>query len=613
MSNNSIPSDFKPLFIQWIEDEAIKATKKGSKLAILYNKSLDQLRTFDLPINDLKTLKSIKFVGEKTVSLLRKRIDNYCNDNNWSIPLGFLEKDEQHSLNLKNTRNSNPGDSIDQRPTKRAKTTRKYVPKNRSGGFAILIALYLKDKIRKGLTRDQITTIATPYSDKSFISNPSSKEFHSAWNSIKTLINQDLVVVSGRSPKLYYLTDEGESLAKQLKTTTEITSSPISNNNYVDTSFDNGVRLNSSGILDSSSPIRELHNPAHSNKFILDELDKLNNNSSKFHTNHHNLNNDMVLNNNKFQHDSKNRCFNNVRYEIWQPQDYEIILYIDNRELRSSNERDYYQKRLSLGSIKCEIKTLASGDALWIARNLKTKNESILNFICERKRIDDLCDSIKDGRFQEQKNRMSKSGMKHCYYIIEEMMVYKDHVIDLMESIKTSISQTMTNAHYYLRRFSNIDETVNFLNGNTQVIKEILSNTNLIVLKPSDIKNQDHYLDILLSFRNKFENSKSSKYECVHLFSSFQDLLVKSKQMTVKEMFILMLMTIRGCSLEKAITIQKKFPTPKSLLLYYQKNRLIPIEIQKKLLMDEFKDQIGNKKIGKVLSEKIWDIWGNNS
>ena len=49
-----VNDDFKPLLIQWVEEEAINATKRGSKMVDLYNKILFQLRGYELPICDLK-------------------------------------------------------------------------------------------------------------------------------------------------------------------------------------------------------------------------------------------------------------------------------------------------------------------------------------------------------------------------------------------------------------------------------------------------------------------------------------------------------------------------------------------------------------------------------
>ena len=44
----------------------------------------------------------------------------------------------------------------------------------------------------------------------------------------------------------------------------------------------------------------------------------------------------------------------------------------------------------------------------------------VLDFIVERKRMDDLASSIVDGRFREQKHRMKQSGLANAVYLIEE-------------------------------------------------------------------------------------------------------------------------------------------------------------------------------------------------
>lgn len=50
-----------------------------------------------------------------------------------------------------------------------------------------------------------------------------------------------------------------------------------------------------------------------------------------------------------------------------------------------------------------EVRKLEVGDFLWIARSRTSKDELILPYIVERKRMDDLGASIKDRRFKEQK------------------------------------------------------------------------------------------------------------------------------------------------------------------------------------------------------------------
>ena len=580
--------DVKPLVIGWLEELAIQATKKGSKAALLYNRSLDKVRLFPGAVTDPKTLKLIQYVGDKTVEILTAKLRKHCEVNKYAFPPAF-----DTSLNGAKRR----GDDVET-VLKKPRKKKQYVPRHRSGGFAIMIALYIRDKSRKGLTKNEIVEIAAPFADKSFSSNPSSNEFHSAWSSIKILINNELVYSTGRSPKLYLLTDEGMVLARQLKETVGVQSSPIREN--MEISFDNNVLVSPNTSLQTeykhleSSPIKyhDLFVNSQESEDIIG------------------LTQERIINPLPI-HDVENRIYDGIKYDVWPHDEIEVILLIDNREVRSQQDRDFFLKRLNSLKIKCEVRTLAVGDTLWIAKHLTSGKEAALNIICERKKLDDLAFSIKDGRFQEQKNRLKKTGMTHFYYLIEEAGGEK--VMEMMESIQTAMSLTMTVSEFYLRKFRDIDETILFLASTTQVIIDNFAEkkTKLIVIRPRTINSLLEYTDTIVKFRNHFEK-RSTSYECVHLYDIFQELLGKTGMMTVKEMFILMLMAIRGVSLERAISIQNRFHTPKLLLDFYAEHKNDPIEVKKKLLVHEFKDQIGNKKIGKVCLENIYNIWGGN-
>ena len=59
---------------------------------------------------------------------------------------------------------------------------------------------------------------------------------------------------------------------------------------------------------------------------------------------------------------------------------------------------------LKKSKIKFDIGKLNVGDFTWIARSKNSKTKDIiLDFIVERKRMDDFCQSIIDGRYKEQK------------------------------------------------------------------------------------------------------------------------------------------------------------------------------------------------------------------
>ncbi|OTF71603.1 ERCC4-like protein, partial [Euroglyphus maynei] len=116
---------------------------------------------------------------------------------------------------------------------------------------------------------------------------------------------------------------------------------------------------------------------------------------------------------------------------------YEIILCIDTRERYSDRQgtqnRTAFPVALQQKGIPIEIRTLPLGDFVWIARekikpsseatNVQQQNqvrrELVLDYIIERKRIDDLASSIKGHRWHEQKFRLRNSGIRNPMYLIE--------------------------------------------------------------------------------------------------------------------------------------------------------------------------------------------------
>lgn len=88
--------------------------------------------------------------------------------------------------------------------------------------------------------------------------------------------------------------------------------------------------------------------------------------------------------------------------------DYDVIMILDNREKesRSAAGRDKIEDALLQKGVKVEVRPLHLGDVAWIARRRDgvggEDDECSLDYVCERKRLDDLCASIRDGRFTEQ-------------------------------------------------------------------------------------------------------------------------------------------------------------------------------------------------------------------
>lgn len=97
-----------------------------------------------------------------------------------------------------------------------------------------------------------------------------------------------------------------------------------------------------------------------------------------------------------------------------------IILLVDTQETAGKTKRnlDATIQQLTEKNIKFEVRRLSVGDFLWICRD-KENREVILPYIVERKRMDDLAGSIKDGRFKEQKFRLKDCGIQNVIYMIE--------------------------------------------------------------------------------------------------------------------------------------------------------------------------------------------------
>lgn len=200
--------------------------------------------------------------------------------------------------------------------------------------------------------------------------------------------------------------------------------------------------------------------------------------------------------------------------------------------------------------VKHEFGKLHVGDFAWIARPKNGQQmDLVLDYIVERKRMDDFCSSIIDGRYKEQKFRLKKSGITHAVYLIEDYGSMK---------------------HMSLPEKSLIQANVN-----TQIIDK------LIVHHSTDPKDSAFYLihmskfliekfklkKIFATTKNNlddFDKKNSDNLDQVYLmtFKEFNEFSNKNKPLSIKEMFAKCLMKIQGLSQEKVLAIVDLYPTP---------------------------------------------------
>lgn len=229
-------------------------------------------------------------------------------------------------------------------------------------------------------------------------------------------------------------------------------------------------------------------------------------------------------------------------------------IIIDNREkdlieLCSKNNLEFNKQNLHLGDITF---------------NLENNQELI---IIERKTIDDLLQSINDGRYREQKSRLLEKHKKDgtsIYYLLEGN-IYNSSKSDLIYSC---IINTMIRDNFKIIYSKNIEETYNYIIKITKKCVEFKG-----ILTKNEIIN-NNYIDVIKS--------------------------EKKKNMTKENCYMAMLKQIPGVSSNIAINISKEYDSFNKLIKAYE-----VVENNKELLLKDI--VIGKRKLGNVLSKRIYD------
>ncbi|KAH8740352.1 hypothetical protein FG386_002864 [Cryptosporidium ryanae] len=129
------------------------------------------------------------------------------------------------------------------------------------------------------------------------------------------------------------------------------------------------------------------------------------------------------------------------------PFDCEVVMLMDYREvnsastagclLKSSGISQNLLNRLRDQGLNIELKNLPVGDVIWVARPIYENNEKasigesyVLPWIIERKTGSDMCSSIMDGRYEEQKYRLMRSlGAESVIYLLEDLNSIHENII----------------------------------------------------------------------------------------------------------------------------------------------------------------------------------------
>ncbi|KNZ54250.1 hypothetical protein VP01_29g5 [Puccinia sorghi] len=252
--------------------------------------------------------------------------------------------------------------------------------------------------------------------------------------------------------------------------------------------------------------------------------------------------------------------------EVWKAGSYDICLVLDHREVRAVNDRDAFynycvNKAAELSEshsspIRVLQRALVLGDAIWIAvHHNDDKREVVLDSIVERKRLDDLCSSIKDNRFEEQKARLKRSGLRDPIYLVEDYNT-QSNLESHGQMIYTSKFETMLLNDFQLETTPDWKASVEFLMRRTEVLRDLHKTIDLSIIPDSEI-DLTTYLPKLTDLRRK----EGGRY-WVTSYGSFEDLNGKSTTLTVRQLWARMVSCLPGMSATKATTIMDHWPTP---------------------------------------------------
>lgn len=235
-----------------------------------------------------------------------------------------------------------------------------------------------------------------------------------------------------------------------------------------------------------------------------------------------------------------------------------ISILIDNRETQLiSLLRDRDLDKYS-GKINFEVKQLDIGDVhLCYADKM---------WIIERKTVQDLLVSIKDGRYKEQKQRLLSSG-QNCMYIIEGD--------DIMCTKNERYCTMLTSA--YIHTMYRDDMKVVFVKNITDTCTFILTFCTKILDKP------DYFI--------KKDRGVIDYVDCVKLKTK------KIDNITPEICYIMQLSQIPGISAVIAKNIQLVYPTLRDLILALE--ALDDRDMQIDLLCNV--EKIGREKASKIL------------
>ncbi|KAJ8387459.1 hypothetical protein AAFF_G00156970 [Aldrovandia affinis] len=553
--------------------------------------AINSLKKYPLPLQSAREAKILQNFGDGICKVLDDKLQRHYKEHGadapiHSFPIG-VDPPRRRSRKLATSKPlsdtsrdpSDRGDGNSKRllgdggKEKGGRRKREYLPQKRTGGYAVLLALYRHCQIAgsKGfMFKMELQRDAQPLCDKSF-TVPDLGSKYTAWSSVSTLIQKDLLMKT-HSPARYSLTELGLALAERLESSERGSGS------------DRGV---------GGPPTVDLTEDEVEEEEDADEGEDRPAETPACVAQGGEVEPGLTISGKSQAAETQSRVLGDPLL----PGCYDIVLCVDFIETTggSSVRKQELGKELQRNGVTFDVRKLNVGDFLWVARERVAPvpgqlrppagKELVLDYIIERKRMDDLCGSIIDGRFREQKFRLKRCGLQRPIYLVEECGSAAAHLSIPESTLQQAIVNTQVVDGFFVKRVQDVKESAAYLTVMTRQLQKLYQNRTLFC-------------------RSREEEENPSC--CLISFAEFNHGAVKNKCQTVREVFARQLMQISGISGDKAAAIMEQYSTVSSLLQAYEQCHT---ETDREKLLSSIRYGKLKRNVGPALSRTVYQLY----
>ncbi|XP_007462041.1 PREDICTED: crossover junction endonuclease MUS81 [Lipotes vexillifer] len=532
-----LPVCANPLFVRWLTEWRDEAASRGRRTQFVFQKALRSLRRYPLPLHSGKEAKILQHFGDGLCRMLDRRLQQHKasgGDHAPCSPPGAKSPARERPAKVQDP--YMPG------PTQlKAGGSGKYWPARHSGARAVLLLLYRehRDPSSHGfLTKEELLQRCAQKAPR--VAPGSARP----WPALRSLLHRNLVLRT-QQPARYSLTPEGLELAQKLAES-------------------EGLSLLSAGSGPEEPPGEEPAVPGAASAEL-------------------------------------GASEGNVQQPPLElgPGEYRVLLCVDIGETKGAGPRPELLRELQRLHVTHTVRKLHVGDFVWVAQETSPRDparpgELVLDHIVERKRLDDLCSSIIDGRFREQKFRLKRCGLGRRVYLVEEHGSVRN--LSLPEgTLLQAVTNTQVIDGFFVKHTADIKESAAYLALLTRGLQRLYQGHTLHSRPwgtPGDPESRA---------------GPSANPLCSLLtFNDFNAGAIKNKAQSVREAFARQLMQLRGVSGEKAAALVDQYSTPASLLAAYD---ACATPKEKEMLLSTIKCGPLQRNLGPALSRTLSQLY----